>query len=94
MLRFVDWMGGMNVKNVVIGISSLLLLVIGVFYYLQSGGEEIHQLIPFHVDPMSAKDLEAANPYVKEYVGNEKFDLGKVRLINEWFLPENSGVIV
>ncbi|EGK09855.1 hypothetical protein HMPREF9374_2770 [Desmospora sp. 8437] len=81
----------MSVKNIVIISASLLLLVIGVFYYLQSGGEEIHQPIPSHVNLMSAKDLvKAANPYVKEYGGNEKFDLGKVRLMTNGSSPDKA----
>ncbi|QKI80704.1 hypothetical protein [Kroppenstedtia eburnea] len=82
----------MSVKNIVIiSVSSLLLLIIGIFYYLQSGGEEINQPIPSHVDPMSAKDLvKAANPYVKEYGGNEIFDLGEVRLMMNGSSPDKA----
>ncbi|MFD1428275.1 hypothetical protein [Kroppenstedtia sanguinis] len=80
----------MSVKNIVIlGVSSFLLLAIGFFYYLQSWGEEINQPLPSQVDLMSAKDLvKAAHPFVKEYGGNEKFDLGKVRLRMKGSSPE------
>ncbi|MFD1407747.1 PepSY domain-containing protein [Kroppenstedtia eburnea] len=82
----------MSVKKIVIlGVSSFLLLAIGFFYYLQSGREEIQQPIPSQVDLMSAKDLvKAAHPFVKEYGGNDKFDLGEVNLMMKGSSPEKA----
>ncbi|MGF7089298.1 hypothetical protein JOD24_003181 [Kroppenstedtia sanguinis] len=82
----------MRVKKIVIlGISSFLLLAIGFFYYLQSWGEEINQPLPSQVDLMSAKDLvKAAHPFVKEYGGNDKFDLGEVNLMMKGSSPEKA----
>lgn len=72
----------MKRKRMMIGIAFFVSLTIGILYYVQSGGKEINEPIPAHVDKMSAKDLvELANTYVEEYWGDRKYYFGKINMI-------------
>lgn len=68
----------MKKKFIVISIL-ILVLIVGMLYYFNSGGEDINKNIPGH--KTTAKQLvEISKPFVEKYWGNRSYHVGAINM--------------